>query len=848
MKGRQGGAKERSLNAGGGGQAEPQTEPASDGAADVGASDDGAERKPRAELVPTGDRFPANLFLIALPGAVVFPDLPQPLLLREPWADRTVLQAQSQSEFVGVAVCEKADGSGDRPPDPRHLAPFGCLVRIMRSLQMPDGSRTLLVHGLRRFRIERLLRRKPYLIAKVGYPDEVVPKDDESEAMARSVRNLMRQVIQETPGSNEEIGIAVLNIERKGALADFAATYFVKNFELKCELLGELDIKVRLKKVLEELTRELHILNLGNRIQEEIREKLEKRQREFFLREQMKAIRRELGEERDERTLEVEDFQKKMESLLLPEVVRDRVKEDLRRLAMISMESPEAGVLRTYLDWVLGLPWGKVSRDQLSLPLARRMLDRDHYGLTEIKKRIVEFLAVRQKVPAHKGPILCFTGPPGVGKTSLGRSIAEALGRKFIRISLGGMHDEAEIRGHRRTYIGSQPGRIIRGLRTAGSINPVFMLDELDKIGQDFRGDPSAALLEVLDPQLNHQFSDHYLEVPVDLSGIFFIGTANVLDTVPPALRDRLEVIEMSGYITEEKLRIGSRFLLPRQLENHGLRKRDLKVSGKALRRIIDEYTREAGVRHLEQALARICRKVATDLVEGRRRTVVIVPGNLQRYLGVPRFTTENWSKGSRVGLALGMAWTPVGGEVLEVQVMKLPQARTPLEITGMLGEVMNESARIAISYVYSHARELGITDLPGARAGLHVHVPAGAVRKDGPSAGVTIATAVVSLLLNEPVRRGIAMSGELTLSGQVLMVGGIRDKLLAARRYGISRVILPLGNRREVEEIPSHLLKGMRVHYVEQFADLIAEVLPTSTRHAVEPLPLRAKPTKRRK
>ncbi len=783
-----------------------------------------------ADLVRRGDRFPPNLFVLALPGTVVFPDFTLPLVLRSPWAERTVTQAASQSEYLGVAVLKSADVK-PTAPGPAELHPYGCLVRILRSLQMPDGTRTLLVQGIRRFKIERFLRTEPYLIAKVSYPEEVLARGDEIEALTRNVRQLLRQIIESSTGgeAQQEMGVAVLNIERKSALADFAASFLVKSYDVRCELLAELEIQKRLMRVAEELTRELQMVTLGNRIQEEIRKKIEERQQEFFLREQLKAIRKELGEDQDERELEVEELKKRMKELPLPPAAKEKAQEDLRRLASLSSDSPEASVLRGYLDWLFALPFGKETPDTHDLAAARKILDRDHYGLDEIKERMVEFLAVRQRLPAHKGPILCLLGPPGVGKTSLGRSIAEALGRKFVRVSLGGVRDEAEIRGHRRTYVGAQPGRIVRGMRTAGSMNPVFMLDEIDKLGNDFRGDPGSALLEALDPEQNNSFSDHYLEAPLDLSKVFFISTANEIDPIPAALRDRLEVIELAGYVTEEKVAIAADFLLPRQRANHGLAAKDVRITRGALAAIIRQHTREAGVRGLEKQIARVCRKVARELGEkvrrrGRAGTPVVVDvEDLPKYLGAPRFPPDRLDQQRPLGVAIGLAWTPVGGEVLEIQAMLIPDARKGLEITGMLGDVMNESARIAVSYVLAHHAEFGINEPVPKDKGLHLHVPSGAVRKDGPSAGVTMVTALVSLLSYRPVRPTLAMTGEITLTGQVLAVGGIRDKVLAAKRLGIREVVVPADNRKDVDEIRPQLRAGMKFHFVSKYPELLA-------------------------
>jgi ATP-dependent Lon protease len=798
-----------------------------------------------AAMLRRGDRFPPNLFVIGAPGIVVFPDLTVPIVLKAAWAERTVVQAASQSEFLGIVPFRKgeADGADEAAAiaTPAQLIEMGCLVRILRSLQMPDGTRTLLVQGIRRFRIEKWLRTEPYLIAKVAYPDEQPAKGDVAEALVRNVRSLMRQLLDGMQGGGEaaqELGVAVLNIERKGALADFAATFVLKQHELRAELLASLDVQKRLERVAEELTRELQVLTLGNKLQEEIRKKIEKRQHEFFLREQLKAIRKELGEDQDERGVEVEDFRKRLKELSLPPAAKERAEEDLRRLASLSADSPEAGVLRGYLDWLFALPFGKETTDALDLARARRMLDRDHHGLDEIKDRILEFLAVRARKPDHKGQILCLLGPPGVGKTSLGRSIAEALGRKFVRISLGGVRDEAEVRGHRRTYVGAQPGRIVRGMRTAGTMNPVFMLDELDKLGADFRGDPSSALLEALDPEQNGSFSDHYLEVALDLSHVFFIATANDLDPVPGPLRDRLDVVELPGYVTEEKVAIASRFLLPKQRRDHGLDATALKITRPALTTLVLEHTREAGVRGLDKRLARICRKVAREFVErdaaaaaarnGKKRTkatseagVTVDVADLPKYLGAPRFPQDRLQRERPAGVAMGLAWTPVGGEILEIQAMAIPSARKGLEITGMLGDVMQESARIAVSYVLAHARALGIDRALGKEDGLHLHVPAGAVRKDGPSAGVTMTTALVSLLLDVPLKPGVAMTGEITLTGQVLAVGGIRDKVLAARRAGLREVILPADNEKDVAEIRPALKRGIKFRYVRTYGEI---------------------------
>ena len=780
---------------------------------------------PPTQLIPRGDRHPQNLFLVAVPGWVGFPDLVHPVPVQEDWALRSLEHAASQSDLVGFVV-QREPHPHDSPPSAEALSSFGCLVRILRDMPMPDGRRTFLVQGIHRFRVERLLRNEPYLIAKVQYPPEVVDADAESLAMARNVRDLIERLVKLAPGTPGEMAVAATHIERQGALADFAANYFVSDFETRIELLAETDVKKRLLRVNEALIGELGTRELGQRIQDEIREKIEERQREFFLREQLKAIRRELGEDVDGTTLDADDFESRLEGRSLPEAAAKRVQEDLRRLRLLSSDSPEAAVVRNYLDWLLAVPWEVLHDDNLDLEAARATLDADHSGLDEIKQRIVEALAVRRRVPEKSGHILCFVGPPGVGKTSLGRSIADAMGRAFVRAALGGVHDEAEIRGHRRTYIGAMPGRIVRGLRSAGSMNPVFLLDELDKLGQDFRGDPSAALLEVLDPAQNHTFSDHYLEVPLDLSRVFFLATANEPERIPAPLYDRLEVLEIEGYVTAEKLDIATRHLLPKQLAEHGLARKELRVDRAALRRIIEEYTREAGVRGLEKMLARLCRRAVTRLTEDSA-PVRVRAADLDETLGPPRYIPLARDETRIAGVALGLAWTPVGGEVLKVEARRVPFQREPIQVTGMLGEVMLESSRIALSFLASRAEDLGIEaerlkEMLAGEGGLHVHVPAGAVRKDGPSAGVTLATALLSLLRDRPVRRGLAMTGELTLTGGVLPVGGIRDKLLAAQRHGCRDVILPEGNRKDLAEIRPDLLKGLRCHFVEHYSQVL--------------------------
>ncbi len=783
------------------------------------AQERNAPVEPNEALVATGDAPPQNLFVIPLENLVVFPDLVAPVPLQGALARKTVEQATSQTEFIGC-VLARAGWDGDNVSiDDIH--PVGCAARIMRTLKMPDDGITVFIRGLRRFRIAKILRTRPYLIARVDYLEETDATTDASEAMVRVLNGLIRKVLATNSSVPEEFKVAAANVESPRALSDFAATYFVRDAKERQELLETISVEERLKRLVTHLTREVELLEIGQRIQEQIRERLETQQRDFFLREQLKEIQKELGEAKDEKSLAVERIVEKLEGRDLPRLVQERAREELDRLQLLPVESPESGIIRNYLEWIAALPWDVATEDRPDLDQAEAILRESHYGLEEVKERVLEFLAVRKLKPDHRGPILCFAGPPGVGKTSLGQSIAESLGRKFVRISLGGIRDEAEIRGHRRTYVGALPGRILQGLKQAGSNNPVFMLDEIDKIGADFRGDPSSALLEALDPEQNDRFSDHFLELPFDLSRVLFVATANNLTTVPAPLLDRLEVIEIPGYTTNEKIEIALRYLLPRQIERHGLKPKSVVVTRPGLRELLGRYTREAGVRNLEQRLARICRKHATRAARGRPRPIKLTPDNLAEYLGVPRFGEDAALRPDRPGIVLGLSWTPVGGEALSVEVAATPGSGK-LTLTGMLGDVMLESARIALSHVRGRAAEYGCAGSDLDKLDLHIHVPAGAVRKDGPSAGITIATALVSLFRGTPVRARLAMTGELTLTGRVLPVGGLRDKILAAKRVGTKVVVVPAANRAEIEEIVPESRAGLEFHYVSDFAQVV--------------------------
>jgi len=691
---------------------------------------------------------------------------------------------------------------------------------VHKVLKQPDGTVRLVVQGLHRIRITEIAQVRPYLVARIApVPDVPTSAGDlEVEALARNAGNLFRQVVELSPMLPDELASVVQNVTQPDRLADLiAATLPTLNTEGKQALLETTDVKARLARLVAVLTKEAEVLALGSKIQSQVESEVGKSQREYYLREQMKAIQKELGQT-DERAQELDDLRAKIEAAGMTEEAQKEAFRELDRLSKMPPAAAEYTVARTYLDWLLALPWNKQTTDNLDLAEARRVLDEDHSGLEKVKDRILEYLAVKSMRPAGKDPILCFVGPPGVGKTSLGRSIARALGRKFHRISLGGMRDEAEIRGHRRTYIGALPGQIIQGLRRAESKNAVFMLDEIDKLGMDFRGDPASALLEVLDPEQNVAFRDHYVDVAFDLSKILFITTANLLDTVPPPLRDRMEIIELAGYTEEEKVRIARSHLVPKQVADHGLIESDhIRWTDGALRLLVRGYTREAGLRNLEREIAAVTRKVAKRRVEGQHEPVEVTEALVGELLGSPRYMHEELEERTRIpGVAVGMSWTPTGGEILFIEATRMKGSKT-LTLTGQLGDVMKESAQTALSWARSHASELGVRSDYWETSDIHVHVPAGAIPKDGPSAGVTMVTALVSLMTQRPVRSDLAMTGEVTLSGRVLPVGGIKEKVLGARRAGVKVIILPKRNEKNlIEDVPAQVREGMTFHLVD--------------------------------
>ena len=754
--------------------------------------------------------IPSRIPVLPLRDAVAFPHILNPMAITLPRNIKLVDDALNSDKIIGL-VLQKGE---EEFPSPENLYRVGTAGVIFRMFRLPDGSLRILVKGLERFRIREFVSNDPYYVAEIEILKEFVKKDLELEALAKDIVKVYQELVNLSPYLPEELSAVVMNIEDPARLADFIATNTKMETEQRQEILETLDVKERLKKILAILTKELDVLKLGEELRNKIKNEMEKAQREYLLREQLKAIKKELGEE-DEREAEFKELSERIEKAGMPDEVKKVALKELDRMRMMPPQAAEYTVIRTYLDWLIELPWSKETEDNLDIKRAKRILDADHYDLEDVKERILEFLAVRKLKKDSKGPILCFVGPPGVGKTSLGRSIARALGRKFIRISLGGVKDEAEIRGHRRTYVGALPGRIIQSIRRAGSKNPVFMLDEVDKIGMDFRGDPASALLEVLDPEQNNTFMDHYLDVPFDLSRVMFITTANVTHTIPPALLDRMEVISIPGYTVDDKLKIAIKYLLPRQIKENGLSRKDLEITDDAIVHIITRYTREAGVRNLEREIGKIARKVAKRITMGDKGPFCVDVDDIEKYLGPIRYPKEKRLERPRIGVATGLAWTPFGGDILFVEATKMKGKRN-LILTGQLGDVMQESAQAGLSYIRSNAKKFGIDPNFFDKYDIHIHIPEGAIPKDGPSAGITMCVAMVSVLSEKPVRTDIAMTGEITLRGEVLPVGGIKEKVLAAKMAGIGHVILPEENRKDVKMIPARQRKGMKFHYVE--------------------------------
>jgi ATP-dependent Lon protease len=782
----------------------------------------------------TKTSYPATLPVLALKGVVVLPHMPIALGVGRPKSVRALEEAMSADRLIAL-VSQKDEQIED--PSGDDLYSWGVVARVLNVGKQPDGVLQVMVEGLVRARITGLARTEPFLVARLEAVEDPTEKTVEIEALMRGVSSQFERYARLSRSITPEAFMAVMGAEQPGKLADLAAQHLPLRTEDRQRVL-ELHPKARLELLSQILAKETNILDLERKIQSRVRKSMEKSQREYYLKEQIKAIQSELGE-KDERGAEVEDYRKKIEQANLPDNVKEKALEELNRLEKMPPMVAEAVVVRTYLDWIVALPWAARTEDRLDIAEARQILDNDHYGLRKAKDRIVEYLAVRKLSPQSRGPILCFVGPPGVGKTSLGKSIARALGRKFVRISLGGVRDEAEIRGHRRTYVGALPGRILHGMKTAGSRNPVFMLDEIDKLGVDFRGDPSAALLEALDPEQNFAFSDHYLELPFDLSEVMFICTANILDTIPPALRDRMEVIRFPGYIEDEKLGIAKQFLVPKQVKENGLEPFGLQFSDEALRKIIREYTREAGVRNLEREIGTICRKVATMVAsDDKQAPRRVTPPLLHKFLGPPRFRHGTAEKEDEIGAAMALMWTEMGGDISSVEAT-LVKGTGKLSLTGQLGDVMKESAQAAVSYVRSRTKPLGADDDWYSKYDVHIHVPAGAQPKDGPSAGITMATAVASALIGRPVRKDVAMTGEITLRGRVLSIGGLKEKVIAAHRAGVRTVILPKENEKDLHEIPEKVRRKLRFQLVDHMDEVLEHaLLPASRRPALPEAP----------
>lgn len=768
--------------------------------------------------------IPSILPVLPVRDIVVFPYMIVPLFVGRDVSIKAIDHSLNANRMI-LLVAQK--DMNVENPTPDDLYKVGTVCMIMRMLKLPDGRVKILVQGLNKARVDNYTQTEPFYMAEISKLDDDKIKKDiglEKEALIRNTKEQLEKVISLGKPAMPDVMMIIENIDDAGRLADIVASNLGLKTEQAQEILEITNPIQRLKKVGEILEREIQVLTIQQKIQTDARGEIDKTQREYFLREQLKAIQRELGD-MDEKAEEIKEFRKRAEEAGMPEKVFKEVEKQIKRLEKMHPDSAEAATIRTYLEWMTELPWSKSTKDRLDIKEAEKVLNEDHYDLEKVKERILEYLSVRKLKEKMKGPILCFIGPPGVGKTSLGRSISRALGREFIRMSLGGVRDEAEIRGHRRTYVGALPGRIIQGLKTAGTNNPVFMLDEIDKIGTDFRGDPSSALLEVLDPEQNNSFMDHYLAVPFDLSNVMFITTGNLADTIPGPLKDRMEIIYLSGYTEEEKIEIAKKYLIPKQLEEHGINDKILSIKQSAISRIISHYTREAGVRNLEREIANLCRKVAKKVAEDKVRRFSITSANIQKYLGVPKYLPEEEMKKSEVGVATGLAWTEAGGDIIYVEATTM-KGKGHLTLTGQLGDVMKESAQAALSYIKSSAKKLNIKEDIFSKVDLHIHVPAGAIPKDGPSAGITMATAIASVFSGKPVNRDVAMTGEVTLRGRVLPIGGLKEKTLAAKRMGITTVIIPKRNKKDLDDMPKYVKEGMNFILADDMQEVLKVAL----------------------
>jgi ATP-dependent Lon protease len=767
---------------------------------------------------------PESLPILPVRDIVIFPYMILPLFVGRDVSIKAIEQAMDDDKLI-LLVSQK-DVNIENPTK-EDLYTVGTVGTILRMLKLPDGRLKILVQGFAKAKITEFINTEPYYSGRIEkiFDDKQSDLSVEVEALMRNVKEFVDKSLALGKSFLPDIIVLIENIEEPGRLADLVASNLGLKADLAQELLEETDPIVRLQKISEILGREVDLLLVQQKIQSDVKGEIDKTQREYFLREQMKAIQKELGEI-DEKTEEIMELRQKIDQAKMPEKVEKEAMKQINRLEKMHQDSAEAGTIRTYIDWLVEIPWSKSTKDNLNLKKAKKVLDEDHYDLEKIKERILEYLGVRKLKDKMKGPILCFVGPPGVGKTSLGKSIARALGREFFRMSLGGMRDEAEIRGHRRTYVGAMPGRIIQGIKTTGTNNPVFMLDEVDKIGMDFRGDPASALLEVLDPEQNNSFADHYLGVPFDLSNVMFITTANQIDPIPSPLRDRMETLSLSGYTAEEKIGIARNYLIPKQLTEHGITEKNITINNNALLQVITHYTGEAGVRNLEREIANLCRKVARKIAEGNKiKKYSISSSNLSKYLGVPKYLPEEEIKKDEVGVSTGLAWTEAGGDIIYIE-STIMKGKGGLNLTGQLGDVMKESAHAALSYIRSKAKKLGISNTVFSNNDIHVHVPAGAIPKDGPSAGITMATSLASAFTGRSVHKNIAMTGEVTLRGRVLPIGGLKEKSLAAKRMGIHTIIIPKRNEKDLEDIPKYIRKDLKFVPVETMDEVLKKAL----------------------
>ncbi|MBH49532.1 MAG: endopeptidase La [Candidatus Marinimicrobia bacterium] len=786
------------------------------------------EKKIDIEEIDENDQNVEVYSVMPLRNTVLFPQQVIPIYVGRDKSLKLISNLDKKNKYIVVVAQE--DGSIENPK-PEDLYAYGTLATVLKVFEMPDNSKSAIVQGVDRVKLLSFIETEPFYRATVQRLNENKATDDlELDALVKNLRGTFKELIQVAPNLTEEHSGMLSNIQKPNRLADRAISLLTLSNSEKQTILEEMDVKKRVEEANAILSKEIERIKLGEEIQSEVQDEIAKSQREYYLREQLKAIKKELGE--DEGSMELTELEEKIRKTKMNKDAEKVAIKELNRLEKIPTQSPEYSVARTYIEWLTDLPWSVSTEDQIKIGKAQKTLDEDHYGLDKVKERILEYLAVRRlkqkKDPdkSIKGPILCFAGPPGVGKTSLGKSIAKAMGRKFVRISLGGVRDEAEIRGHRRTYIGALPGRIIQSMKKAGTNNPVFMLDEIDKLGSDFRGDPSSAMLEVLDPEQNNAFNDHYLEVDFDLSKVMFIATANYKDAIPPALRDRMEILEFSGYIQDEKVKIAQKHLVPKQIDENGLSKSDVTIVEAAIKELIESYTREAGVRNLEREIANVFRKVARDKVEKKAKKTNVTKKKVGDYLGAPKFYSEIAERATKPGVVTGLAWTAAGGDILFIESSKM-KGKGNLTLTGQLGDVMKESATAALTYVRSHTDVLGISDDFHEKTDVHVHVPAGAIPKDGPSAGVGMFTSIVSLMTEFPVQDKIAMTGEITLRGNVLPIGGVKEKVTAAHRSGIKTVILPDHNKKDLEDIPEHIKKDLTFHFAKEIMDVIDVAIP---------------------